>query len=307
MSHDNIIFIILVMSAFFSTLAGILFSSIGNILSPYVLLFLGILLFLNLVKLETTELLSTFIKPFNLITLSIVKLVVIPLLMYGLALIFYPQDALPILLLSGISTGLGAPFVANLIRAKLSLIVGTVVTTSIFVPFILPILVYTLFQSRISIPVVDMVILLSLALFVPLVSGAIVKKYTPRIAETLGKKSMAPSFALIFFINLVIFSKASNYFFINQMFVINTIIESLILFAVFGVIGYLISFTVNKDKKTKFSGFIVMTYINNILVVVLAQQFFGSQIAALATFYNIPYLIGIIILKKLNSVPEMRS
>jgi len=295
------------MSAFFSTLAGILFSSIGNILSHYVLLFLGILLFLNLVKLDTTELLSTFIKPFNLITLSIVKLVVIPLLMYGLALIFYPQDALPILLLSGISTGLGAPFVANLIRAKLSLIVGTVVTTSIFVPFILPILVYTLFQSRISIPVVDMVILLSLALFVPLVSGAIVKKYTPRIAETLGKNSMAPSFALIFFINLVIFSKASNYFFINQMFVINTIIESLILFAVFGVIGYLISFTVNKDKKTKFSGFIVMTYINNILVVVLAQQFFGSQIAALATFYNIPYLIGIIILKKLNSVPEMRS
>jgi BASS family bile acid:Na+ symporter len=295
------------MSAFFSTLVGILFSSIGNIFSPYVLLFLGIILFLNLVKLDTTELLSTFIKPFNLITLSIVKLVVIPLLMYGLALIFYPQDALPILLLSGVSTGLGAPFVANLIGAKLSLIVGTVVTTSIFVPFILPILVYTLFQSRLSIPVVDMGMLLSLALFVPLVFGGIVKKYTPRIAETLGKNSMAPSFALIFFINLVIFSKASNYFFINQMFVINTIIESLILFAVFGVIGYLISFTLNKDKKTKFSGFIVMTYINNILVVVLAQQFFGSQIAALATFYNIPYLIGIIILKKLNSVPEMRN
>jgi BASS family bile acid:Na+ symporter len=44
-----------------------------------------------------------------------------------------------------------------------------------------------------------------------------------------------------------------------------------------------------------------MAYINNILVAVFAEQFFGIQTAALAALYNIPYYMGIVILKKLHS------
>jgi BASS family bile acid:Na+ symporter len=41
-----------------------------------------------------------------------------------------------------------------------------------------------------------------------------------------------------------------------------------------------------------------MAYINNVLVAVFAAQFFGSQVAALAAVYNIPYYMGIAFLKK---------
>jgi len=56
---------------------------------------------------------------------------------------------------------------------------------------------------------------------------------------------------------------------------------------------------INKDSsgKDKISGLIAISYVNNILVTVFAQQFFGSEIAALAAFYNMPYYIGIIFLK----------
>jgi BASS family bile acid:Na+ symporter len=50
-----------------------------------------------------------------------------------------------------------------------------------------------------------------------------------------------------------------------------------------------------------------MSYVNNILVTVFAQQFFGPQVAALAAFYNIPYYFGIILLKVLFSKKVMRS
>ncbi len=43
---------------------------------------------------------------------------------------------------------------------------------------------------------------------------------------------------------------------------------------------------------------ISMIYINNILIVVFAQQFFGTEVAALAAFFNIPYYVGILLLKK---------
>jgi BASS family bile acid:Na+ symporter len=56
-----------------------------------------------------------------------------------------------------------------------------------------------------------------------------------------------------------------------------------------------------KSMKYKISGLIAISYVNNILVTVFAQQFFGSQVAALAAFYNIPYYMGLILLKVLFS------
>jgi len=96
---------------------------VGKIFSPYLLLFLGIILFLNLVRLDTSELLSVFLKPRLLIKLSIVKLIIVPVIMYLFATLFSPRDALPILLLSGISTGLGTPFVVKLVGGNLALVV----------------------------------------------------------------------------------------------------------------------------------------------------------------------------------------
>jgi bile acid:Na+ symporter, BASS family len=42
-----------------------------------------------------------------------------------------------------------------------------------------------------------------------------------------------------------------------------------------------------------------MTYISNVLVVVLAHQFFDISTEALAAFYQIPYYVGLLFLKKL--------
>jgi BASS family bile acid:Na+ symporter len=73
------------------------------------------------------------------------------------------------------------------------------------------------------------------------------------------------------------------------------------LFGIYGLLGYAIdAILLTEDKcgeiekkRNRLSAFISMSYVNNILVAVFAQQFFGSHVAALAAFYNIPYYIGI--------------
>jgi hypothetical protein len=52
-------------------------------------------------------------------------------------------------------------------------------------------------------------------------------------------------------------------------------------------------------RTAAIEGFIEMAYVNNILVAVFAEQFFGFETAILPALYNIPYYIGIIILKEL--------
>jgi bile acid:Na+ symporter, BASS family len=62
--------------------------------------------------------------------------------------------------------------------------------------------------------------------------------------------------------------------------------------------------TRGEKKDERLSAFISMSYVNNILVAVFAQQFFGSQVAALAAFYNIQYYIGILILTRFVTNPS---
>lgn len=232
--------------------------------------------------------------------------------MYFVTDLISPKYALPVLLLSGISTGLGAPFVSNYVGAKLSIIVGMVIVTSLAVPFILPSLVYILYNTEFSIPIFDMILLLVISLVLPLIASGFIKKYLPKLAASINKNSLLLSIIFMDLINFAIFSKFSSYFYLESSFVIFTTVIAILLFSVFAIVGYLVLYIVNKDSsssssKYKISGLIAMSYINNILVTVFAQQFFGSQVAALAAFYNIPYYFGIILLKIFITVKRSSS
>jgi bile acid:Na+ symporter, BASS family len=298
-SYDTKVLIILAISILISTICGILFPSTGELFSPYLLVILGLLLFLNLIQLDFQDLISTFQRPKFLLILSIVKVIILPVTMYFITNQIFPKYALSVLLLSGISTGLGAPFVTNYVGGRLSIIVGMVIITSLMVPFILPPLVYVLYNTQFSIPLFDMILLLVISLIVPLLGSGIIKKYLPKLATTINNSSLPLSIILMDLINFTIFSKFSSYFYLELPFVINTTILAFVLFAGFAITGYLILYLINKDtsRKDKISGLIAISYVNNILVTVFAQQFFGSEIAALAAFYNMPYYIGIIFLK----------
>jgi len=294
----------------------------SKVFAPYLLIWLGALLFLNLIQLEASDLASAFVRPKNIVLLSLIKLVVLPLVLYASTLVIYPSLALSVLLLSGISTGLGAPFVANFIGTNFTLIVGLIIVTSLAVPFVLPPIVHLLVGSHFSIPLTQMIVLLAAALFTPFLAGWVTKRFSTKAAEYVSKNSLYFSIVLVMLINMGVFSKISIYFFESPLFVIEMTLIAFLLFGVYGTVGYTLTLVVSREKKsitndsksnTKESkltaateGLIAMAYINNILVVVFAEQFFGIQSALLPALYNIPYYIGIIILKKLYSVQVLK-
>lgn len=275
--------------------AGVLLPSAGLLVEPYILVWLGALLFLNLIRLKTSDLLATFITPRQLAVLSTVKLLALPLGMYALAHFVYQPFALPVLLLSGISTGLGAPFVVNLIGGRLPLVVGMIIATSLAVPFVLPSLVYALVGSQLEIPVIDMVVLLAAALFTPLAASWLTKRRFPAASRFADENSFPLSLIFIALINLGMFAKFSSYFYEEQEFLLQTIATAFLCYAAYSIVGYA---TAAGDRHERNAGLISMSYINNVLVAVLAFQFFDPQVAALAALYNIPYYAGIVAIKK---------
>lgn len=277
---------------------GILLPAAGRLIEPYTLLWLGALLFLNLLRLNSYDLIEVFKTPRQLVVLSIIKLVVLPVGMYALAYVVYEPFALPILLLSGISTGLGAPFVVNVIGGQLPLVTGMIIITSIAVPFVLPSIVFTFAHTQFEIPLLYMIFLLSIALFTPLAAGWLTKKFFPAGSRFADKNSFPLSLLFIVLINWGMFAKFADFFYSEQTFLLQTITTAFLCYAAYCLVGYV--GTVGNSRQEKRAGLIAMSYVNNVLVAVFAFQFFGSHVAALAVLYNIPYYIGIIVIKKTN-------
>jgi BASS family bile acid:Na+ symporter len=290
--HDDIVLIAVIAS---SMSAGVLLPGAGRIIEPYILVWLGALLFLNLLRLNPSDLVAVFKKPRQLAVLSIIKLVALPAGMYALAHIVYEPFALPILLLSGISTGLGAPFVVNLIGGQLPLVIGMIIITSVAVPFVLPSIVYAFVHSQFEIPLLHMMLLLSIALFTPLVAGWLTKKYFPTGSKFLDKNSFPLSLIFIILINWGMFARFAGLFYSEQTFLLQTVATAFLCYATYCIVGYLGATGSLQEKR---AGLIATSYVNNVLVAAFAFQFFGSQVAALAALYNIPYYIGIIAIKK---------
>lgn len=274
--------------------AGVIAPAAGRVVAPYILVWLGALLFLNLIRLDTKDIVATFSRPKVLAALAAAKLVGIPVAAYFITVLIYRPFALPVTLVAGMSTGLGAPFVANVAGAQLALIVGMITVTSLAVPFVLPVLVYALVGSEFEIPVGYMVTLLAAALFIPLAAGWLTKKYAPAASTFADRNSFSLSIVFVVLINVSMFATVSGYFFSDQIFVAQTIVTSFILFGALAVAGYFISLRAERAQ-----GMIAMTYVNNTLVMVFAAQFFGPQVAALAALYNIPYYVNILAVKKL--------
>jgi BASS family bile acid:Na+ symporter len=292
---------LVLLSAMVSIVTGVLFPTTGMSLEPYLLVWLGGLLYVNLINLHPRHLVSTFRKPKALMVFTIGKLILVPCIVYVITSLVYPKLALSATLLSGISTGLGAPFAINFIGAGgIGTIAALVTISSLVVPVTLPFILYVFFEDtgEFVIPIYDISFLLVIALFIPLSLGWSTRKYVPRVSKFVAGNSLFLSVIFIILINFSMFARFSQYFFIDQSLVLTSLISASLLFVLYLLVGYLLALSIKGQLiATRINGIIAMTYINNILVFVVAERFFDIETAALAALYNIPYYVGLLILR----------
>src|SRR5215210_1950702 len=91
-NSNNDAFYLLSIAILLSMAGGIMFPSVGIVFKPYLLIWLGLLLFFNLIRLDVTDLVPIFASPKNLLILTITKLTIIPLGLYFIMnYVVYPK------------------------------------------------------------------------------------------------------------------------------------------------------------------------------------------------------------------------
>jgi BASS family bile acid:Na+ symporter len=296
MLKDVILFTVI----FGSAGAAVLFPGVGVLFQPYLLYFMMTLLFLSFLRIDFQALLDTsWPSVVQLGTLTAVKLIILPATLYWVTSLVYPDYAVPVLLLSGISTGVVAPFVANILAADVASVVRMVVVTSLIVPISLPCLVKLLAGVDVSIPLDGMMRMLSLVIFVPMGMVVVMKRFIPGVLERINTRQFPISLGLFALINLGVFSQYSHFFFDRPGQIGVSLAIAYMLSGVYYLTGLLVA--PSRKPAERLAAGVSLALMNNVLVIVFSSRFFGPLSPTLAALYMFPFFTMIAPLKLITN------
>lgn len=285
--------LILLLVIFCSMGAGIGFPKLGNLFTPYPLYLQMFLLFLSFLEIDFVEVLKNIKKTSSIIlVLCILKLLIIPAGLFIITHAIWPEYALPVLLLSGISTGVVAPFISGLLNATTLLVLVMVVISTLLVPFSLPALVDLLLGKTIEISFLPMAKILTMVVFLPAAAVILLRPMAPSLLKKLERVQFPVSLVIFACINLGVFAKYSSFFMESLSKLAEVIFVAFALSAIYHIIGFLVTW--GRKKEDRLAGAISFAYINNVLIIVFSSQFFGPLSPTLAAMYMLPFFMMIV-------------
>jgi BASS family bile acid:Na+ symporter len=292
--------LILLIIIYSSLLAGVLFPEACSVFQPLPLYSMMSLLFLSFLSISIMDIWRVARKSVIIVALFLVfRMLLLPVCFAFFFRLIWPDYSLSALLLSGISTGVVAPFISSLLGANSSLVLVVVVASSLLVPFTLPLIVDLLFGKSMEISLTGMMRLLAMVVFIPVVLAEMAKRLSREITGALVKNQYYVALGMFSITNMGIFSKYSEFFHHKPMVVGAALLASIILGALYLGAGLLLSW--GRPVEDQMAAVICLGIMNNVLVIVFSSQFFTPLEPTVAAMYMIPFFALILPLRAYGS------
>jgi BASS family bile acid:Na+ symporter len=231
----------------------------------------------------------------QILSFTVMKLVILPVVLFYIFYYIAPAYALSALLLTGISTGVVAPFISNMVRGNSSLVLVVVVITSALAPFTLPLLIKIIAARQVEISFFSMLRMLALVIFIPIIAVEALRRLTPRLIAPLIKMQFPVSLLLFAVINLGVFYRYAPFFKKEPSIIILASAVAAGLGTIYCVIG--IFFFWRGALENQLAGAVMLGNLNNVLVIVFSSEFFGPIEPMVAAMYMIPFFVIVIPLR----------
>ena len=290
---NDILLVIVVLS---SMTVGILYPDFGFFFEAMPIYCLMALFFLSYLSIELDAVWKT-LKDHRgeILAFTVLKSLILPVVLFLVFNYLAPTYALSALLLTGVSTGVVAPFISNLVRGNSSLVLVVVVMTSILAPITLPALIQVVAAKQVEISLFGMIRMLTMVIFVPIIAVEILRRLTPDLLQPVMKWRFPISLLLFAIINLGVFYRYAPFFKKEPSVIIMATVVGFVLAAICCAIG--IFFFRKGSVENQLAGAVMLVNINNVLVIVFSSKFFGPLEPLVAAMYVIPFFVIVIPLR----------
>jgi bile acid:Na+ symporter, BASS family len=290
---DDILLVVVVIT---SMAAAIIFPDFGSMFQALPIYCLMINFFLSYLSIDLESVwIALCGHSGRIIGFTVMKLVILPVVIYFIFYFLAPSYALAALLLTGVSTGMVSPMISNMVKGNSSLVLVVVVITSALAPFTLPILIKIVASLQVAISFFSMLRLLALVIFVPIIAVEAIRYLTPKLVAPIMKIQFPLSLMMFALINLGIFYRYAPFFRKEPSVIIHAIIVVFVLAAIYCVIG--IIFFWRGTLENQLAGAVMLANLNNVLVIVFSSQFFSPVEPMVAAMYMIPFFVIVIPLR----------
>lgn len=263
-----------------------LFIPAMNYLVPLNTLLLQIIFFLSCLKIDIQQLKKS-VKDWRFLLLAnLMMLVGFPILVWVFVQSF-GDVGLALFLLAAMPAGMTAPLLVDVVGGNQSSALTLTVTTSLFAPFTIPLLVKLFYGATVNVDVMSMFKQLALVIFVPFVLALLVRHFIPRV-QKIGHASKPLS---IFLLGLLIAGAVAQHSteilsFAKDWWQLFVFIGGMyVFFMMMHVLGYFVFWWKSHDDKNTAS--ITLTYMNFTLAIYLAAHFFPKPEVLLPLVFSI--------------------
>jgi bile acid:Na+ symporter, BASS family len=226
---------------------------------------------------------------------TLMKLAILPVIIYFVFSLLAPDYALSALLLTGVSAGVVAPMISNMVRGNSALVLVVVVITSALAPFTLPALIKIVVAKEVTISFSAMLRMLATVIFIPIFIVEIIRYLLPRLVAPILKIQFPVSLLAFALINLGVFYRYSHFFEKEPSAIITATVVGFVLAAIYCVVGIL--FFRKGPVENQLAGAVMLGNLNNVLVIVFSSEFFGPIEPLVAAMYMFPFFVIVIPLR----------
>ncbi|MFA6413445.1 MAG: hypothetical protein WCW53_12175 [Syntrophales bacterium] len=288
--------VLLVFVVLSSMIVGIVYPDFGAYFQAMPMYCLMALFFLSYLSIELDTVRKALQRYHRkILTFTLLKSILLPVLLFYIFDFLAPAYALSALLLTGVSAGVVAPFISNLVRGNSSLVLVVVVITSFLTPVTLPILIELVAAKQVEISLFGMIRMLALVIFVPILAVEVLRRLAPDLLKHLMKKHFPISLVLFAVINLGVFWRYSSFFKKEPHTIVMASVVAVLLAAIYCIVGIL--FFRKSSLENQLAGAVMLGNMNNVLVIVFSSEFFGPVETMVAAMYIIPFFSLVIPLR----------
>ena len=290
---NDILLILVVIS---SMAAAIIFPDFGSRFKGLPFYCLMIIFFLSYLSIDLTSVWKALKgHSAQILVFTVMKLVVLPVILYFVFYFIAPHYALSALLLTGVSAGVIAPMISNMVRGNSALVLVVVVITSALAPFTLPALIKMVVAKEVAISFISMLRMLATVIFIPIIIVEIIRFVLPKLVVPILRIQFPVSLLLFTLINLGVFYRYAFFFKKEPSVIIMAIVVAFVLAAIYFVVGIL--FFRKGPVEDQLAGAVMLANLNNVLVIVFSSELFGPVEPLVAAMYLFPFFFIVLPLR----------
>lgn len=293
-------------------LLGIVFSSYAVKLAPFSTLFLAAIFFLTALKIDLKKALGYLEYKKMLIVANLFMLIVLPISVYYITRLIFPELALAFLILAAMPAGMTAPLLAEISGGKQSLALVLTVSTSLLAPLTIPFVIKLVAGVAVAVSFYAMFMSLAKVIFIPFILANLIKCFW-------GKKIKEVSYTFkpisIIFLGFLITGIAAK-----QADVITGSLRGgeplkylallFVFFIVLHILGYFAIFWRGKEDRVTIT--VCLTYMNFTLAIYLVDKFFTEPNVVIPVILSVfPWVILLIpfryLMQKLKLVQSLTN